>query len=366
MIRPSARVRRILALAWIEGLHLRRDRLSLALIVTVPMLQIVLFGFAVDFDPHGISVAVAGGSPAIIRQVNEALVDTGYFAPPTTGLEPGEAVARVRRGVALIGVELPVEAEDAPAAAPEVFVDASDPATVRPAMAALESAYWRRTARLASLGFGPEIAIHRLYNPKGLTTWAVLPGLVGVVAMISMLMLGALSLVREREAGSWETLLATPVEAVDALVGKLTPYLAIGLAQAGLVVLAARVLFDLPIAGSLAAFGGAMAIYILANLALGFAFSALARNQMQALQGAVLFYLPSMLLSGFMFPFEGMPRWARALGELLPLTHFVRIARGVLLRGGGTGSVLGELWPVILFAIGAGGLALWAYWRRLD
>ena len=356
----------MLALAWIESLHLRRDRLSLSLIVTVPMLQIVLFGFAVDFDPHGISVAVSGGSPAVIRQVDAALADTGYFATPMSGLEPGEAVARVRRGTALIGIELPVEAEDVPAAAPEVFVDASDPATVRPAMAALESAYWRRTARLTSLGFGPEITVHRLYNPHGLTSWALLPGLIGVIAMISMLMLGALSLVRERETGSWETLLATPVEAVDALVGKLAPYLAVGLLQAGLVVLAARVLFDLPVAGGFAAFAAAMAIYILANLALGFAFSALARNQMQALQGAVLFYLPSMLLSGFMFPFEGMPGWARALGELLPLTHFVRIARGVLLRGVGASAVLSDLWPVVLFAIGAGSLALWAYWRRLD
>jgi ABC-2 type transport system permease protein len=181
-----------------------------------------------------------------------------------------------------------------------------------------------------------------------------------------MLMLGALTLVRERERGSWESLLATPVDALDALIGKLSPYVVIGAAQGAVVVGLAQVLFGLPVSGGIWALFGATPVYAAANLLLGFAFSALAESQMQAMQGAVFFYLPSMLLSGFMFPFQGMPGWARAIGEVLPLTHFVRATRGVLLKGEG-GALIGyEMWPVALFALGAAALALAAYRRRLD
>ena len=184
--------------------------------------------------------------------------------------------------------------------------------------------------------------------------------------MISMLMLGALTLVRERERGSWESLLATPVDALDALIGKLSPYVVIGVAQGAVVVGLARLLFGLPVSGGIWALLGALPVYAAANLLLGFAFSALAESQMQAMQGAVFFYLPSMLLSGFMFPFQGMPGWARAIGVVLPLTHFVRATRGVLLKGEGGALVGHEMWPVALFALGAAALALAAYRRRLD
>ena len=244
-------------------------------------------------------------------------------------------------------------------------MDATDAAAVRPALAALETAYWRRLAGAASAG-APAMEVERLYNPSGRTAWTIVPGLAGVIVMISMLMLGALTLVRERERGSWETLLATPVDAADALVGKLAPYLVIGTLQAAVVIGIARILFDLPVRGDLAALLVAAPLYAAAHLALGFAFSAVAESQMQAIQGAVFFYLPSMLLSGFMFPFDGMPAWARAIGNALPLTHFVRAARGVLLRGEGAAFVAHEMWPVALFALVATGAALVAYRRRLD
>jgi ABC-2 type transport system permease protein len=192
------------------------------------------------------------------------------------------------------------------------------------------------------------------------------PGLVGVIVMISTLMLGALTLVRERERGSWEALLATPVDALDALVGKLTPYVLIGTLQGAIVFGIARLLFDLPLPAGLGALLSALPLYAGAHLILGFALSALADNQMQAVQGAVFFYLPSMLLSGFMFPFQGMPAWAQAIGEMLPLTHFVRATRGVLLKGDGAALVWHEMWPVALFALAATALALAAYRRRLD
>jgi ABC-2 type transport system permease protein len=184
--------------------------------------------------------------------------------------------------------------------------------------------------------------------------------------MITMLMLGALTLVREREQGSWESLLATPVTALDALLGKLIPYVIVAVAQAAIVIALARVLFGMPALGNVAVLLLASAVFALAHLTLGFALSALACSQMQAIQAAVFFYLPSMLLSGFMFPFEGMPGWAQAMGNALPLTHFVRSARGVLLKGYGASEVVAEMWPVALFALAAAGIAIASYRRRLN
>jgi ABC-2 type transport system permease protein len=260
----------------------------------------------------------------------------------------------------------PLGASDpnAPAAELRIVVDATDAATVRPALAALETAYWRHLAQMSPLVFAPAIAVEWLYNPEGRTAWTIIPGLAGVVVMISMLMLGALTLVRER--GSWETLLATPVEGVEALVGKLLPYVIIGPLQAVVVIGVSRVLFAVPVTGNLWALLLAVPVYAAAHLILGFAFSALAESQLQAIQGAVFFYLPSMLLSGFMFPFQGMPAWARAIGEALPLTHFGRVTRGVLLKDEGASYVVGEMWPVALFALLAAVVALAAYRRRID
>ncbi len=184
--------------------------------------------------------------------------------------------------------------------------------------------------------------------------------------MITMLMLGALTLVRDREEGNWEGLLATPVTALDAMVGKLAPYVVVGVAQAAVVITLARILFDLPARGNVTILLLASAVFALAHLTLGFALSALARTQIQAIQAAVFFYLPSMLLSGFMFPFDGMPGWARTLGNALPLTHFVRSARGVLLKGYGASEVLTETWPVLIFACLAACIAVASYRRRLN
>jgi ABC-2 type transport system permease protein len=183
--------------------------------------------------------------------------------------------------------------------------------------------------------------------------------------MISMLMLGALTLVRDREQGSWEGLLATPVTAFDALVGKLAPYVVLAMAQAIVVIVLARSLFDVPLSGNAGTVVLAAALFAVAHLTLGFALSALAETQIQAVQAAVFFYLPSMLLSGFMFPFEGMPRWAQLLGEALPLTHFLRVTRNLLLKGDGTVAVSAEMWPVALFALAASLLATLAYRRRV-
>jgi ABC-2 type transport system permease protein len=219
---------------------------------------------------------------------------------------------------------------------------------------------------MVSLDDDAPIDVDWLYNSQRRTAWTIALGLAGVIVMISMLMLGALTLVREREQGSWESLLATPVDALDALIGKLSPYVVIGTAQGLIVVGLAQILFDLPARGGVWALLVAAPVYAAANLILGFAFSAMAESQLQAMQAAVFFYLPSMLLSGFMFPFQGMPGWARAIGNMLPLTHFVRAARGVLLKGQDAAFVIHEMWPVALFGLAATALALAAYRRHID
>jgi ABC-2 type transport system permease protein len=381
---PTGRQRfsRVVAVARVEVLRLVRDRVAMFLIVLVPAVQILLFGYAVNLDPKNVPIAIAGGDDPSTERAVRIAGETGYFAIVGARLPSGAAKQMVIDRKALVGIELPPpfdgqasvesvnrETEQSGTShslTPRVVADASDPAAVRPALRALETGYWRQAATVFSLGSGPTVQVEWLYNPDGRTAWAIVPGLVGVIVMISMLMLGALTLVRERERGTWETLLATPIDALDALVGKLTPYMAIGGFQGAIVVLIAQLLFHLPPATGLWALLIALPFYALAHLILGFAISGLAESQMQAVQGAVFFYLPSMLLSGFMFPFQGMPVWAQSIGEVLPLTHFVRAARGVLLRGEGVALVEHEMWPVALFALAAGALGLVSYRRRIE
>src|SRR5580693_1997307 len=364
------RPRRIMAVARIETLRLVRDRVAISLIALVPAVQIVLFGYAVDLDPKNVPIAIAGGDEASVGHAVRVIRETGYFNIVAEALPAGAAARMVAGGRTLVGIELPTRLDDAETGddptRTRVVVDATDPAAVRPALAALETAYWRGRVASSSLDDASPIDVDWLYNPQRRTAWTIVPGLVGVIVMISMVMLGALTLVRERERGSWESLLATPVDALDALIGKLSPYVVIGAAQGAVVVGLAQLLFGLPVNGGIWALLGDTPVYAAANLLLGFAFSALAESQMQAMQGAVFFYLPSMLLSGFMFPFQGMPGWARAIGEVLPLTHFVRATRGVLLKGEGGAFIGHEMWPVALFALAAAALALAAYRRRLD
>jgi ABC-2 type transport system permease protein len=364
------RLRRMMAVARIETMRLVRDRVAISLILVVPAVQIMLFGYAVNFDPKGIPIAIAGSDGSSIERAARIVGEADYFTIVGEALPSGAARRMVIAGRALVGLELPPPLDEEEAggvpARVRVVVDASDPAAVRPALAALETAYWRKRATTFSLNDGAAIDVDWLYNPERRTAWTIVPGLAGVIVMISMLMLGAVTLVRERERGSWESLLATPVDAFDALVGKLSPYVIIGAAQGAVVVGLARLLFGLPVSSGIWALLGATPVYAAANLLLGFAFSALAESQMQAMQGAVFFYLPSMLLSGFMFPFQGMPGWARAIGEVLPLTHFVRATRGALLKGEGGAFIAYEMWPVALFGLAAAALALAAYRRRLD
>ena len=357
-----ASLRRVRAVTWLELLYILRDRTSRALLAGIPALQLVLFGYAVNLDPHGVTLAVSGEvSPALLAP----LEDAGRFRVVASGLPQGAAERMVADGRALVGIELPAaDAPDGeePAAAARVVADAADPAAVRPALAALQAAFLQRIVAADHLGDGPRVDVEWRYNPEGRTAWAIVPGLAGAVVMISMLMLGALTLVREREQGTWDGLASAPLRPAEAVAGKLLPYLLFGVGQSALVVLLARLLFALPVRGSMALLMLASALTAVAYLTVGVALSAVTRTQMQAMQGTVFLYLPSMLLSGFMFPFEGMPPWAQAVGAALPLTDFVRAARDVLLRGADTRAWTEVGWLAVLAALcGAGAVA--AYGR---
>ena len=255
-----------------------------------------------------------------------------------------------------------------------VSVDATDPSASGNALAAL--AQWgvqglnrELVGPLRALHPGPapfEVRVHRRYNPEGLSRYNIVPGLVGTILTMTMVMLTGLAMTRERERGTMENLLATPVRPLEVMVGKIVPYVVMGYVQLGVILLAARVLFEVPMVGSLTLLLALIGVFILANLAVGFTFSTLARNQLQAMQMTFFFFLPSMLLSGSMFPFRGMPEWAQRVGEVLPLTHFLRIVRGIMLKGTGLVELWPELWPMLVFLSVAGTLSMLRYRRTLD
>jgi ABC-2 type transport system permease protein len=252
--------------------------------------------------------------------------------------------------------------------------DATDPAASGNALAAL-NAIGRQV--LAHDLTGPlqalqpadapfEIRVQRRYNPEAISRYNIVPGLIGVILTMTMVMMTSLAMTRERERGTMENLLATPVRPLEVMVGKIVPYILIGYVQVTVILLAARLLFDVPMVGSLALLSAALVVFMAANLAVGFTFSTIAKNQLQAMQLTFFFFLPSILLSGFMFPFRGMPGWAQTLGEVLPLTHFLRIVRGIMLKGNGIAESISEVWPIAAFMLVAGAVALKRYRQTLD
>ena len=349
----SAWLRRLWAIGWAEGLYLRRDRTSLALLVLIPVVQLLLFGFAVRTVVQDVPVAVAAPAGPICAAALRAL-PRPQLRVISGCLPPGGAERLLRIG----SVRLALEVSNS-ASAPDVrlLLDGSDPAVVRPALAALQQGLLTNAS-----GLGVQLKTVWLYNPDQRTDWVLAPGLAGVVMMISMLMLGAQALVRERETGAWESLLVTPAGRAELLLGKAAPYILVGTLQCGLTLLLGRLAFGLPMNGAWMALLALAPLFAAAHLALGFALSALAATRLQAIQGAVFFYLPSLLLSGFLFPFEAMPAWARSLGEVLPLTAFVRAARLAVLRGGDAAQIWAQA-PSMVAVTLAGGLVTALFYR---
>ncbi len=362
-----------------EFQQMLRDRLTFAMAVGVPVMQLILFGYAINTDPKGLPTAIVSADAGpMARSLVTALQNTGYFKVVSQGTSQREADGLLAGGDVQFMIVIPpdfsrdVVRGDKPAVL--VAVDATDPSASGNAIAALgqmtsQALVHDLRGPLRSLGADAppfELRIHRRYNPEGLSRYNIVPGLIGTILTMTMVMLTSLAMTRERERGTMENLLATPVRPFEVMVGKILPYVVMGYVQLGVILGAAWLLFQVPMLGSFALLMAMIGVFIVANLAVGFTFSTIARNQLQAMQMTFFFFLPSMLLSGFMFPFRGMPEWAQAIGEVLPLTHFLRIVRGIMLKGAEVTQLWADLWPMLLFMTVAGVLALKRYRQTLD
>jgi ABC-2 type transport system permease protein len=331
-----------------EFVQLRRDRVTFATIVTIPLMQLVLFGYAINTQPRGLPTAVLLQEQSDVgRSILKALENTDYFKVVRQLRSEQEFDGVLASGEVLFAIEIPRGFERAlrrgerPALL--IAADATDPVATTGAMGALSnliSTALRNDRAIPDSGQPPfEIRTHARYNPAGSSQLNIVPGLMGTILTLTMLIFTALSVTREVERGTMESLLSMPITPLEIMLGKIAPYVLIGFFQALLIVGAGVVLFAVPIFGDLMLLALLTTLFIAANLAIGYTFSTLAQNQLQAVQMAMMFFLPNMLMSGFVFPFLGMPAWAQWVGEFLPLTHFIRIVRAIMLKG----STLGDL-----------------------
>ncbi len=370
---------RFMAILVKEFVQMRRDRLTFAMIVGIPIMQLILFGFAINSDPKNLPAVVrSADNSAFARAFVVSLKNSGYFAIKSEARSEAEAGRLIETGEVQFVISIPADfsRELMQGRRPKLLVeaDATDPAATSNAIAALTNA--ARTAfdrelvgALARLkpGADPiELVIHRRYNPEGITQYNVVPGLMGVILTLTMVMMTAMAMTRERERGTIEALLATPALPGEVMLGKIVPYIAVGYLQVVLILVASWALFAVPIIGSLWLLLTALIVFIALNLCIGFTISTVAQSQLQAMQMSVFFFLPSLLLSGFMFPFRGMPEWAQALGEIFPLTHFLRIVRGILLKGNELPEIANELVALMAILSVVTFIAMKRYRRTLD
>ena len=370
---------RFLAIIRKEFIQMRRDRLTFAMMIGIPLLQLTLFGFAINADPkHLPTVVLNQDDSPFSRSLIAAAQNSGYFVITETVSRRDQADALIKQGDVQFVLEIPSDFSrrllrgEKPALL--VTADATDPAATGNAVAALNQLV--TTALKADLR-GPlstlnpgepsfEVRLHKRYNPEGITQYNIVPGLMGVILTMTMIMMTALAITKEGERGTMEALLAMPLQAAEVMLGKIVPYIFIGYVQVVVILLAAYSIFFVPIVGSVTLLLGCILLFILANLAVGITISSVAKSQTQAMQMTFFFFLPSLLLSGFMFPFRGMPVWAQVLGEVFPLTHFLRIVRGILLKGNGLMDVSRELLALTLFTVVVMAIGLKKYRRTLD
>ncbi len=362
-----------------EFIQLKRDRLTFGMIVGIPVIQLTLFGYAINSDPKHLPTALLDSDRSeFSRSILASLSNSDYFTLVREAADERDAEHMLATGAVQFVVTIPADFSrrlvrgERPALLVEA--DATDPAATGNAIAALNQLAQSALAHdltgpLAPLAAQPgafEVRIHALYNPEAVTQYNIVPGLMGVILTMTMVMMTGLAITRERERGTMENLLATPATALEVMTGKIVPYVLIGLVQVTIILILARLLFGVPMMGNLFLLYCAVLLFIAANLTLGLTFSSLARNQLQAMQMTFFFFLPSMLLSGFMFPFRGMPGWAQTIGEVLPLTHFLRIVRGILLKGNALGEIVPEAWPLLVFMLVVMLLGLRAFRNTLD
>jgi len=362
-----------------EFVQMRRDRLTFAMMIGVPILQLVLFGFAINSDPKALPTAIlVADNSDYARTLIRAIENSGYFRIVRDLVSESEAERALALGNVQFVITIPenfgrkLQRGERPILLVEA--DATDPAATSNALATLNAINQNALSRdlngpLQSLQQAAppfELRVQRRYNPEGITQYNIVPGLIGVVLTMTMVMMTSLAVTREYERGTMENLLATPVRPIEVMVGKIVPYIIVGYVQVTVILGAAKLLFAVPMIGSLVLLSCALILFIAANLDIGYTFSTLAKSQMQAMQMTFFFFLPSMLLSGFMFPFRGMPQWAQWLGEVFPLTHFLRVVRGILLKGNGPADIMPNVWPIAVFLLIVGAIALARYRETLD
>jgi ABC-2 type transport system permease protein len=362
-----------------EFLQLRRDRVTFGMIVGLPIIQLALFGFAINTDPKHLPTAVIiHDQSEFSRSFVAAMTNSAYF--DIVEILPDEEAGRraLAQGKVQFVLNVPVDFSrkllrgEHPSLLVEA--DATDPTATNTAVSALPKlvqpvANKDLTGPLAHLNGTQnafDVQVHNLYNPEGVTQYNVVPGLMGVILTMTLVMMTGLAVTRERERGTMENLLATPVLPIEVMTGKIVPYVIIGLIQASIILAATRYVFHVPFVGSALAIYLSALLFIAANLTVGITLSSLAQNQLQAMQLTVFYFLPNILLSGFMFPFAGMPAWARFIGNLLPLTYFNRLIRGILLKGNGWADLWPSVWPMALFTAIVMAIALRFYRRTLD
>lgn len=372
-------IHRFFAIIRKEFIQMRRDRLTFAMMFGIPIIQLILFGYAINTDPKHLPMAILStDNSQFVRSFAHALEQSQYFTVVDQFEHEDEARQALARGDVQFVLSLPsdfsqrlVRGERPPML---MEVDATDPSAVSSAVQVVNEV--ARTAFDRDLE-GPlqkftaqpgpaELRIHLMYNPDRLTQYNIVPGLMGVVLTMTMVVITALAVTRERERGTMESLLATPAIPIEVMTGKIIPYIVVGYVQVTVILLAARVLFQVPMVGNLGLLYLGALCFIAATLAVGITISTLATNQLQAMQMSFFFFLPSLLLSGFMFPFRGMPEWAQTLGQMLPLTHFLRVLRGILLKGNGFTDIWPDLWPILAFGVVVMAFGAMRYRRTLD
>ncbi|HEX7128734.1 MAG TPA: ABC transporter permease [Rhodanobacteraceae bacterium] len=367
-------VRRLGAIMLKELRQLRRDRVTLAMIVLMPVMQLVLFGYAINFNVRGLEAGIAdqantSGSRALVMD----MLATDVVKPVLVARTPQELMAALRRGEISVGIAIPPDFEQRRASgrtAAQILVDGSDTAVLSAAsqlaQVPLDSAAPDLRAPARSTPADAPISVVGFYNPQRRTAVNVVPGLIGIILTMTMVMFTSIAIVRERERGNMELLIATPLTSGELMIGKVLPYAVIGVIQTTLVLLLGVWLFQVPIRGSLLAVYAAAVLLILANLALGLMISNKAQSQFQSMQLTMFVFLPSILLTGFVFPFAGMPWPAQWLAEILPLTHFLRLIRGVMLRGAGLAEMWVEIAALAAFIVVAMGVAIARFRKTLD
>jgi len=362
-----------------EFIQLTRDRITYALILAVPVIQMLLFGYAINTDPRHLPTAVLVQENSVFaRSVVSGIANSSYFDITHQVRSPAELDDLVRTGQVQFAITIPgdftrrvVRGDQAQIL---VEADATDPTATGSAIAALSrlpTESLRRdltgaVARPANPEQPFEVVIHRRYNPENITAYNIVPGLLGIVLTLTLVMMTAIGVTREQERGTMESLLATPVQPLEVMVGKLAPFVIVGIIQTALILGVARFLFGVPMGGGWGGLSLGIALFIIGSLGLGFLISTVTRTQLQAMQMSVFYFLPSILLSGFLFPFRGMPEWAQWLGTLIPVTHFLRIVRGALLKGQSFADMAPSLLALAVFVFAVAALALARYRTTLD